>query len=314
MPLKPNHIVLCGDSFTWGDGADSRDVLSHMYKPDEIAHIDSVCFDFFGSRDEPEFGAIQQDYIQKLRQYTIDFPGDRMLSPHTSRWSNICQQHSGVQVHNMARSGNSLNGIPISLSMWIHSNRDIIHSGDSVTVMANITHMDRVCLVSKYDEQGTEKDLKLYKDCPQTLMHTMTIHNNESEEFLEYYNRIGACEFDFCYTVWLCEQICIAHGMNFVWSGPSEVVHMKEFGIMADKSHSDPVDSNWLNYSINWENNVRTVIPEFTDIKQYTRYCARNTDKNPQSPCGHYNGHGQALMGREFSKELLDNFSWFFPN
>ena len=289
--MKPT-LVLLGDSFTAGDGSNSETVIPQLFDADwrEFADRHSLAY-FKNIEDEKwanNFGIIQQQYLEayntSVHTETIN---------HKHRWSSIVAQHTGFDVINYAKSGNSINGIAYTLAMWLNDNPQ---PSGPVCVVANFTHINRHSFVSR----DTENYDELLRDSPYDLLVTHNAHDGVMDNYFAKYDQMKGYEFEYYYTIWLCEQLCHRHSIKFVWSGPY------------NPPDYDFDQCNYFNFSVNNNNRLSNIIPEYTDIISYHRFCNSETKQNPLSPCGHFNQLGQQTMGREFSRKLLENEDWLF--
>ena len=283
-------LVLLGDSFTHGDGSNSEYILRECFSPMWVSNANKLCLRYHQNHEAwaEQFGALQQEYIKTVDRFGFSPVND------SQRWSSVVAQHTGLSVFNLGVSGNSVNGILITLSQWLNNRQK---SAEPVCVMANFAYLNRLSFVSTLQENGDPGDPATLIN-PHNLLIRYDVHNPDISGYFERYDRLRGYEFDFYHTLWLCGMLCDAHDVSFVWSGP------REFALSS-------LD-NYLNFPVKHHRNISTVIPEFTDIVNYHKYCAQDCEKNPLSPCGHYNELGQALMGRELSRKLLENEDWLF--
>lgn len=283
-------LVLLGDSFTNGDGNNSEYIMRECFSPQWISDADELCMRYHQDQDQwaEQFGELQQEYITEANRFGFTPVKD------SARWSNVVAQHTGLEVFNLGVSGNSVNGILITLSQWLNNRQK---SAEPVCVMANFAYLNRLSFVSTLQENGDPGDPNTLK-IPHNLLVRYDVHDPDISGYFERYDRLRGYEFDFYHTLWLCGVLCETHDVSFVWSGPREF----------------PLSSldNSLNFPIKHNRNISTIIPEFTDIINYHKFCAQDSEKNPLSLCGHYNEYGQALMGRELSRKLLENEDWLF--
>ena len=296
-------LVFLGDSFTAGDGSNSETIIPKLFDDDWREFADRHSLEYFRNHEKDNyddnkwttnFGIIQQQYLEEYTK-ELHVPINKKL-----RWSGIVEQHTGYNIVNYGKGGNSFNGMAYSLAMWLNKNP---RPAGSVCIFANFTYTDRHSFVSRFDEQLEliEIDILLTQDNPYNTIETHNANDGEMDEYFIKYHDMRGWEFDLFYTIWLCEQLCEKNGFSFVWSGPFEPSY--------DKIKAT---GNFLNLPINDSRNISNIIPEFKDIIEYHRWCNKDTEVNPLSPCGHYNQLGQQTMGREFSRKLLENEDWLF--
>jgi len=286
-------LVLLGDSFTHGDGSNSEYIMRECFSPEWISNANKLCLAY---HVDPvawadQHATVQSEYVQQLLRFGLKNCSDK------HRWSSIFVQHTGLEVLNLGVPANSTNGILISLSQWLNNRQKSV---EPVCVMANYTFHHRHSFVSRYDLYDNRLELRKNTE-PHKLINCFDAFSGDMDEYFVRYNTLRGYEFDFYHTLWLCGVLCDAHDVSFVWSGPSEI----------PLSDLEP-HANYLNFPVKHHRNISNIIPEFTDIIEYHRYCAQDCEKNPLSPCGHYNEHGQALMGRELSRKILENEDWLF--
>ena len=300
---KKLNLVLLGDSFTAGDGSNSETIIPKLFDNDWREFADRHSLAYFRNHNKENyeddkwtknFTIIQQQYIEESKKESL-VPINKKL-----RWSSIVEQHTGYNVINYGRGGNSFNGIAYSLAMWLNKNP---RPAGPVCVLANFTYTDRHSFVSRFDHNRELMQIgDIYNsDTPQNLIQTHNANDGDMDEYFVKYDDMRGYEFDLFYTIWLCEQLCEKHKCSFAWSGPSD-----------PPLHRIAPTGNYCNFPIDLLKNISTIIPEFKDIIEYHRWCNKDTEVNPLSPCGHYNQLGQQTMGREFSRKLLENEDWLF--
>lgn len=294
------NLVLLGDSFTWGDGANFDDIAPQLLGNKWYNDARVIAFNYFRFPNEgtmaEQFGEIQQQYLTALREN----PQNAHVKP-TNTWSSSLD----VTVHNLGMPGNSTAGMTISLVDWLHKNKKLCKTRP-VCVLANYNILNRFHIVSRFQQDGTFDPISI-TDNPPVLKKYSRGHNAHDDwtvNYLDMYDQLKGWEFDLCYNIFLAQEMCEKYNVSFCFSGPGRDTKISQ------KQHWH--DVNYMNFPINWDRDVFDVIPSLGNIVDYHNILNKDIMENPLSACGHFNKAGQKRVANHFNKKLLANVDWFW--
>ena len=143
------HLVLLGDSFTWGDGANFDSIAPQLLGDKWYNDARVIAFNYFRFPNEgtlaEQFGKIQQQYLTALHEYPHNV---NVLSENS--WSSLLDVH----VVNLAMPGNSTAGMTQGLIDWLHKNKELCKT-KPICVLANYNILNRLQIVSRFQQDGT---------------------------------------------------------------------------------------------------------------------------------------------------------------
>lgn len=298
--MVKHQLVLLGDSFTWGDGANFDTIAPQLLGDKWYRDACVIGFNYFRFPDEgtmaEQFGEIQQQYLKAL----IDSPQNANVEP-TNTWSSSLD----VMVHNLGMPGNSTAGMTISLVDWLHKNKQLCESRP-VCVLANYNILNRFSIVSRFQQDDTFEPIP-FPDYPPVLRKYSRGHNAQDDwtvGYLDMYDKLRGWEFDLCYNIFLAQEMCEKYNVSFCFSGPGRDT------LISKKKHW--YQANYMNLPINWDRDVKNVIPLMSNIVDYHNELNKDIMTNPLSACGHFNYEGQKRVADHFNEKLIENSDWFW--
>ena len=294
------HLVLLGDSFTWGDGANFDTIAPQLLGDKWYNDARVIAFNYFRFPNEgtlaEQFGEIQQQYLTALHEYPQNV---NVLSENS--WSSLLD----VNVINLAMPGNSTAGMTQGLIDWLHKNKELCKT-KPICVLANYNILNRLQIVSRFQQDGTFDPIP-FPDTPVVLKRYSRGHNAYDDwtlDYLDMYDKLRGWEFDLCYNIFLTQELCEKYNVSFCFSGPGRDT------LISQKKHWH--DVNYMNFPINWDRDVKNVVPSLGNIVDYHNILNKDIIENPLSACGHFNKAGQERVANHFNKKLLANVDWFW--
>ena len=172
--------------------------------------------------------------------------------------------------------------------------------------MANYNILNRFHIVSRFQQDDTLEPIP-FTDYPPVLKKYSRGHNAYDDwtlEYLDMYDQLKGWEFDLCYNIFLAQEMCEKYNVSFCFSGPGRDT------LISQKQHWH--EANYMNFPINWDKDVKNVVPLFGNIVDYHNELNKDIMENPLSACGHFNKAGQQRVANHFNDKLMANSDWFW--